>query len=65
MNDIKEIGGYLVIKALHPTFRNRDGYAKRCYAVCKSMEDWQDGKQVAYFVNMADVRAHIKFMNEK
>ena len=64
-SDIKEIGGYLVIKTNHPTFRNRDGYAKRCYAVCKNMEDWQSGKNVTYYISMADVKEHIKVMNKK
>ena len=62
---IKEIGGYLVIKTGHPVYRNRDGYAKRCYAVVKSMEDWQSGKNVLHFLNMPDVRDYIKMMNEE
>lgn len=62
---IKEIGGYLVVKTGHPVYRNRDGYAKRCYAVCKNMEEWQSGKNVVHFLYMSDVKDYIKLMNEK
>lgn len=62
---MKEINGYFVIKTNHPIYRNRDGYAKRCYAVCKTMEDWQSGKNVTYHLDMADVKEYIKTMNKK
>ena len=41
--EIREINGYFVIKTAHPTFRNRDGYAKSCYRIYENMDDAKCG----------------------
>lgn len=56
--EIREINGYFVRKSVHPTFRNRDGYAKSCYFVYENEEDaiYCGNNRIAVAYTMKEVK---------
>ena len=54
--EYKEINGHIVRKGAHPTFRNRDGYAKSCYYIFESMDAMKNWNYIGIAYTMPEVK---------
>ena len=63
--EYKEINGMFARKEGHPVHRNRDGYAKACYAIYGSIEQMKTSRPVFRCYTMPEVRELTKrYMSE-
>lgn len=54
--EYKEINNQFVRKEAHPIHRNRDGYAKMCYAIYADKEHMANNCPIARCYTMAEVK---------
>ena len=54
--EYKEINGHIIRKEAHPIHRNRDGYAKMCYAIYENKEQMDKFTPIGRCYTMVEVK---------